>query len=66
MNDDVVRVLAPLVSLDSLSLGGKMFGSMRMVPSVTDEGMRALSQLTTLTYLDLSYCDLVTIDEVRV
>ena len=32
---------------------------MCVVPYVTDEGVRTLALLTTLTYLDLSYCEVV-------
>jgi hypothetical protein len=65
VNDDCLRMLTPLVSLNSLSLGGGFRGGRRIVPSVTDEGMRALSSLTTLTYLDMIFCDLVTNDGFR-
>jgi hypothetical protein len=64
VNDDVLRALTTLVSLNSLSLGGSKHGGRLGYPCVTDKGMRALSPLTTLTYLDMSYCELVSDDEV--
>jgi hypothetical protein len=63
VNDDDVGALAQLISLNSLSLGGHHMnhrGGNQLVPTVTDEGMWALSPLTSLTFLDLSYCEAVT------
>jgi hypothetical protein len=45
VSDDGVRALAPLASLNSLSMGGGRIDGMRIVPFVTDKGMRALSRL---------------------
>ena len=68
VNDDCVRALTLLVSLNSLSLGSGRSGIRdykRIVRSVTDEGMKALSSLTTLTYLDINNCIMVTINGLR-
>jgi hypothetical protein len=67
-DDEVLIALAasfPLVSLTSLTLGkfddkfDHKFERVdeEVVPSVTDEGMKAISCLTTLTSLELNHCE---------
>jgi hypothetical protein len=56
-------MLAPLTELTSLALGTLALGG---CDKVTDEGLRALAQLTGLTSLNLSRCFNVTDDGVRV
>jgi hypothetical protein len=69
VDDAAVRALAPLRSLSSLSLGDHKWEVFRVfnqkVPKVTDEGMRALSPITTLTCLDISGCARMTNEGVR-
>jgi len=71
-HDADLRALASLslVSLTTLILGGdrsvnRSLHGLIVDQSVTDEGMRALSQLTTLTHLDISQCDAATEDWMR-
>jgi hypothetical protein len=62
-NDGVLIALAasfPLISLTSLSLWkfcDKYDEDKKVVPSVTSEGIKAISRLTTLTSLELNHCE---------
>jgi hypothetical protein len=58
--------VGPLSSLSSLSLGGRVWdGWTKLSPSVTDDGMRALSPLTTCTCLDLTGCKAVSAEGMK-
>jgi hypothetical protein len=64
VNDGVLIALAasiPLISLTSLSLGKFVdrHAGKHAVPSVTNEGIKAISCLTALTSLELNHCERV-------